>query len=84
MSDIEGAICDECGNKVGPLGCCGTIRQMASTPKIFVLREEDHIFGVYSTKEKADQALARFMRQNPTLAVWVAACSLDSDEEWPI
>lgn len=26
MSDIEGAICDECGNKIGPMGCCATLR----------------------------------------------------------
>lgn len=24
--DIEGAICDECGNRVGPAGCCATMR----------------------------------------------------------
>lgn len=24
MSDIEGAICDVCGNAVGPHGCCST------------------------------------------------------------
>lgn len=25
--DIEGAICDECGRRVGPHGCCATARE---------------------------------------------------------
>lgn len=27
MSDIEGAICDECGSQVGPHGCCSDARR---------------------------------------------------------
>ena len=27
MSDIEGAICDECGSRVGPHGCCSDARR---------------------------------------------------------
>jgi DnaJ-class molecular chaperone len=26
MTDIEGAICDECGARIGPNGCCATAR----------------------------------------------------------
>ena len=28
MSDIEGAICDECGSRVGPNGCCADARSL--------------------------------------------------------
>lgn len=28
MNEIEGAICDECGTKIGPMGCCATIRRL--------------------------------------------------------
>lgn len=27
MAEIEGSLCDECGNRVGPLGCCATHRR---------------------------------------------------------
>jgi len=26
VSEIEGAVCDECGQVVGPMGCCATAR----------------------------------------------------------
>jgi hypothetical protein len=28
VSDEEGLICDDCGNRIGPLGCCGTIKAL--------------------------------------------------------
>ena len=34
MSDIEGALCDECGTRIGPFGCCATIRWTRSTVKV--------------------------------------------------
>ncbi len=28
MSDEEGAICDQCGARIGPNGCCATVRKL--------------------------------------------------------
>lgn len=36
MADEEGAICDECGLKIGPAGCCGTRRKSLSREKRLV------------------------------------------------
>lgn len=47
--DIEGAICDECGQRIGPHGCCATIRSLQAT-----VSEQDELYSMKLHDEIVD------------------------------
>lgn len=40
MTEIEGAMCDLCGTKIGPRGCCSTINKLYAENALLKLKLE--------------------------------------------